>query len=221
MNASTHFLGRIWLFSRRHGVRATLNRVGVGLRRWRSGRWMALFYCDLARDIPEPLLQTASRLVRVSSVSFLTEADHQRMLESGYPPAIEADMAKRFARGTTLWILQLNGRIGGYGWTLTGGTMETHFHPLGATDVHLFDFYVFPEFRGRRLNPTLVGCILRELSATQRGRAFIECAVWNEPQLRSLARTPFQRFGTAAKYSFPGRTIVCWRAAESNSINHP
>jgi len=172
---------------------------------------MALFYCDLARDIPEPLPEAASRLVRVSSLSLLTEEDRQRMLESGYPPAIAADMSKRFRPGNHSLDSPTGRPHRGIWLDVTGGTMETHFHPLGASDVHLFDFYVFPEFRGQRLNPTLVGSILRELSATQRGRAFIECAVWNEPQLRSLARTPFQRFGTAANTAFSVALLFCWR----------
>jgi hypothetical protein len=72
---------------------------------------MALFYCELAGGTPEPLPEAAPPLIRVSSAVLLTVEDRQRMLESGYPPAVAAAMAERFARGATLWLLKENGCI--------------------------------------------------------------------------------------------------------------
>jgi GNAT superfamily N-acetyltransferase len=88
--------------------------------------------------------------------------------------------------------------------------MEPHYFPLGAHDVHLFDFHVFPRYRGRGMNPLLVRHILRRLAADGLGRAFIEAAEWNRAQLSSLGKTPFRRFGRARKWTVLRRTVVCW-----------
>jgi hypothetical protein len=42
------------------------------------------------------------------------------------------------------------------------------------------------------------------------GRAFIEAAEWNQPQLSSLTKTPFRRLGRARKSIIFGRTVVHW-----------
>ena len=88
--------------------------------------------------------------------------------------------------------------------------MEPHFFPLADNDVHLFDFYVFPEFRGRRVNPMLVSHILASLRREACGRAYIEAAEWNLAQLRSLAKLPLRRLGAARKSCLLRRTIVIW-----------
>ena len=88
--------------------------------------------------------------------------------------------------------------------------MEPHYVSLGREDVHLFDFLVFPEFRGRGINSALVRHILQEFAVEARRRAFIEAAQWNTAQLSSLRRTPFQRFGVARKRGLFSKPSVVW-----------
>lgn len=120
------------------------------------------------------------------------------------------DLEERFKAGATLWLVRSEGELAGYGWTLLGHTLKPHYVRLGANDVHLFDFLVFPEYRGRRINPLLVTYILNQLAAEDRTRAYIEVAEWNRAQLTSLGKTDFHLFGVARKLSLFGRTIVEW-----------
>ena len=60
------------------------------------------------------------------------------------------------------------------------------------------------------MNPLLVIHILRSLAREGGRRAFIEAAEWNEAQLSSLRKTPFQLMGWARKSTIFHRTIVCW-----------
>ena len=76
--------------------------------------------------------------------------------------------------------------------------------------MHLFDFHVFPQYRGRGINPFLVTHILESLARVGAGRAFIEAAEWNKAQLSSLTKTPFRRLGMARKLTIFRRTIVLW-----------
>lgn len=93
--------------------------------------------------------------------------------------------------------------------------MEPHYFRLGREDVHLFDFYVFPPYRGQGLNPLLLTNILHNLTTECAGRAFIEAAEWNHAQLASLRKTSFHRLGQASKFTIFRRTIVCWDESET------
>ena len=112
-----------------------------------------------------------------------------------------------------MWLIRCEDQLAGYGWTITGRTIAPHYHPLGTNDVHMFDFLVFPEYRGRRINPSLVDHILNQLSAKGRTRAYIEVREWNHAQLISLAKTRFRLLGVARKVSLFGRTFVEWPGA--------
>ncbi len=129
----------------------------------------------------------------------------------GYPKAVRRQLSGRFARGASLWLYKLDDKVAGYGWTLTGTAIAPHFFPLGRGDEHLFDFFVFPEYRGRRINPSLVKHVLAKLALEANGRAFIEAAEWNTPQLNSLGRLPFHKLGHARKFFLFGRTVAVWK----------
>jgi len=107
-------------------------------------------------------------------------------------------------------VAKLEGEFAGYGWTIYAETMESHYVPLGCNDVHLFDFHVFQEYRGKGINPALVKYILRTLAEEGKSRALIEVGEWNQAQLKSLRKTPFRSFGVASKYRIFGRNFVIW-----------
>jgi GNAT superfamily N-acetyltransferase len=138
------------------------------------------------------------------------------------PKLAQKNMKERFRKGASLWLIKSHDRLAGYGWTLKGGTIEPHYFPVGQDDVHLFDFYVFPQYRGQGMNPLLVGEILRSLAREGAGRAFIEAAEWNQPQLSSLSKTPFRCLGWATKLTIFGRTVVRWskRGAPCDGYGH-
>ncbi len=205
------FIRRPFQYAKRHGVRATINRVGTAFHRARIGNWHVLFYCDLAAIQPSAHLELKdARVERKNSGDELSGEDLQQILSAWNPQIARRRLAERFAQGAVLWLCKLDGRLAAYGWTIIGRTMERHFMPLGGNDVHLFDFLVVPEFRGRRINPALVNHILSQLAAEGRSRAFIEAAVWNTAQLASLGRTLFRPLGRAWKCQCFGRTLVMW-----------
>jgi ribosomal protein S18 acetylase RimI-like enzyme len=172
---------------------------------------MVLFYCDLPgqaslrTDSPSSLDVEQKR-----SEAELSPQDLQEMTSFWNPKLARRLMKERFGLGASLWMIKSEGHLAGYGWSLQGRTVEPHYFPLGQDDVHLFDFHVFPQFRGRGMNPFLVNHILQSLATEKAGRAFIEAAEWNQPQLSSLTKTPFHRLGMAGKWTILGRTMVRW-----------
>jgi ribosomal protein S18 acetylase RimI-like enzyme len=174
-----------------------------------------LFYCDLGswREVGVAA-ECPVTIERNTKVQTVAERDLQQIINVWNPKIMQRLIAERFDREATLWLAKSRGELAGYGWTLNGGTMEPHFFPLGADDVHLFDFFVFPEFRGRWVNRFLVLKILEVLVAEKKSRAYIEVAEWNRAQLNSLGRMPFKKLGYARKFSLFGRTLALWSEGE-------
>jgi GNAT superfamily N-acetyltransferase len=202
---------RFKAYLRRYGFAATIRRTVLAVRRTFFSNRAVLFYCDLsgqtsaALDFPKSL-----RVEHKRSEFELDPEDLEQIIHVWNPRVARRRLEERFAHGASLWLIRSDNRLAGYGWTLRGGTIEPHYFPLAPYDVHLFDFHVFPVFRGRGMNPLLVRHILKELAAEGARRAFIEAAEWNRAQLSSLGRTPFQCLGRARKWKTFRCTTVWW-----------
>lgn len=215
-------------YRRRNGFRATIRRIGLAAKRSLFSSRSVLFYCDLSAltssttDLPSSL-----KVERKRNEAEISPQDLQQITSLWNPKLAQRNIQERFGLGASLWLIKFEDQFAGYGWTLQGRTVEPHYYGLGQQDVHLFDFHVFSQYRGRGLNPLLVTQILHNLSGECRGRAFIEAAEWNQAQLASLRRTPFRLLGSARKLTLCGRTIVYWSAdepvpqAQCASVNLP
>jgi hypothetical protein len=204
-------ISRITVYFRRNGFRATVRRFDLAVRRALFSGRMILFYCDLptlrssVAAVPGTL-----RVERHKNQIDPSQLDLQQITSFWNPALAERNLKQRFDLGASLWLIKFEDDLAGYGWTLQGRTVEPHYFRLGPEDVHLFDFHVFPQYRGRGANPFLVSYILRSLTTECQGRAFIEAAEWNKSQLASLMRTPFRIVGSARWYTIFCRTLVWW-----------
>ena len=204
-------VSRLRAYYTRNGFWATVRRAGLAARRAVFSNRHVLFYCDLATQIEAPTdLPSFLRVERKKSAAELSPEDLQAMTSFWNPRLAHRNIKERFDRGASLWLIKSEDRLAGYGWTLHGRTIEPHYFPFGQDDVHLFDFQVFPRYRGRGMNPLLVTHILRSLAGECGGRAFIEAAEWNQAQLSSLRKTPFRRLGWARKATIFRHTMVWW-----------
>lgn len=204
-------ISRLKAYYTRHGFGATIRRAGLAVRRALFAGHMVVFYCDLAKQT-SPAVGSASSLQidRLRSEAELSPENLQEMTSFWNPKLARGSIKERFAKGASLWLIQSEDRLAGYGWTLQGRTIEPYYFPLAQEDMHLFDFHVFPQYRGRGINTYLVTYILGDLATNCGGRAFIEAAEWNEAQLSSLRKTPFRRIGRARSYTVFGHTFVSW-----------
>ena len=209
---------RFLAYYRRFGLIASLRRGVCWLRESVVNREAVLFYCDLRVGLGTlGELPGAYSVERKECRSEISEEDMDKMLNYWNRDLRERQIQDRFRRGATVWLVKKNGQLAGHGWTLTGATMEPHFFPLAENDVHLFDFVVFPEFRGQGANVALVNKILAVVASEGRSRAFIESALRNTAQLRSLNKTPFHKLGTARKVSCFRWVLVVWGRVGTDS----
>ena len=209
------FIRRPLQYTKRHGIRATVSRLGHSFKRTLAGRWHVLFFCDLAAGpVLADRLPDKASVERKDAERELSDEDAAQIISVWNPKIARRQLSERFAQGASLWLFKVEGKVAAYGWTIIGRTVEQHFLPLGPGDAHLFDYFVFPEYRGQRINPALVNFILARLVSEGKRRAFIEAAEWNTAQLSSLSRTPFRPLGRAWKLSCFGKTLVIWSDRE-------
>jgi ribosomal protein S18 acetylase RimI-like enzyme len=214
-------LGRFVNYAKAHGFRATLKRLRLSWDRVQACNRMVLFSCSLAAcELAAREAPSQGTVEHKSSRADLEERDYRQIIGSWNSRIAERRLGERFNHGALIWLFKLDGKLAGYGWTVLGSPIEPHYFPLGKNDAHLFDFFVFPEYRGRRVNPQLVSAILGRLKAEGRDRAFIEAAEWNTPQIHSLSRTPFLELGRASKYCIFGRTVVLWNSQPPATIKN-
>jgi len=214
-------VSRVTDYFKRNGLRATVRRAALAARRALFSGRMVLFYCDLATlssttaDFP-----SLPKVERYTNQTDLSPCDLHEITSFWDPELARRRIKERFGLGASIWLIKVEDNLAGYGWTLQGRTVEPHYFRLGPDDIHLFDFHVFPQYRGRGMNPSLVSYILRSLAAESHGLAFIEAAEWNQAQLASLQKTPFRPLGRARKFTILRRTIVYWDQNQAAEHKH-
>jgi ribosomal protein S18 acetylase RimI-like enzyme len=208
-------ISRLADYYRRHGLGATIRRTRLaGKRALFAGR-MVVFYCDLDERRLRPVsIPKAFAVQRVKALTELGAENLQEMTGFWNPKLAKRDIRERFEKGASLWLVESEDRLAGYGWTLDGQTIAPYYFPLGRDDVQLFDFYVFPRFRGRAIHWLLTSHILHKLAAEGRSRAFADTGEWNQAQLASFKMTPFRFLGFVRTHKVFGRVHTCWQVSK-------
>jgi len=212
---------RFTAYYQRHGLSSTAQRASLALKRGLSSNRMVLYYCDLTTESsPAVDMPGSLNVEQKRNLADLSAQEVEALTTFWNPRQASHNLAERFNRKAILWLIRLDGELAGYGWTLRGETIEPHYFPLAPCDAHLFDFHVFAQYRGRGINPLLVGHILRSLASDGCSRAFIEAAEWNGSQLASLSKTAFRRLGWARKLTIFRQPIILWDGADGPKRAH-
>src|ERR1039458_7426313 len=168
-------ISRLAAYYKRNGLRATVCRAELAVRRALFSSRMVVFYCDLAKQTTAPAnIPSSVNVERLRNHAELSPQDMQEMTGSWNPKLAQRNMRERFGKGASLWLIKSEGKLAGFGWTLRGSTMEPYFLPLGKDDPYVFDGFILPQYRGRGLMPLWLNHALHELAAERRGRAFTE-----------------------------------------------
>jgi GNAT superfamily N-acetyltransferase len=195
----------------RHGFSATIRRACLAVNRMLFANRMIVFYCDLAGQSSRAVaIPSSLRIDRITSEVELSPEILQEITGFWNPKQARRNVEERFGKGASLWLISSGERSAGYGWTLRGGAIAPYYFPMTPNDVQLFDFYVFPKFRGRALHWLLTGHILQTLAAEGAARAFADTHEWNQAQLSSFKMTRFRQLGVVRTYDILGYKFVNW-----------
>jgi ribosomal protein S18 acetylase RimI-like enzyme len=206
-----NLISRVSAYGKRNGLRATVCRFGVETRRALFANRMVVFYCDLAKETASPAKFPSSlKVERLGNYAELPAPDLQEMISFWNPDRAHRDIRERFEQGASLWLIRSGDRLAGYSWTIQGRTIAQYYFPMAQDDVQLFDFYVFPKFRGRAILWFLITHILHNLQAEGASRVFGDVAEWNEASLSFYKTVPFHRLGMVRTFTILGYTLVYW-----------
>lgn len=204
-------ISRLAEYYRRHGLGATTRRAVVAGRRALFASRMVVFYCDLDSQTLRSVKMPKSFAVRrVNALAELAPEHFEEITSSWNPKLAQQNIQERFEKEASLWLVESENRLAAYGWTLRGQTIASYYFPLGSDDVQLFDFYVFPKFRGRALHWLLTSHILHQLADEGASRAFADTGEWNQAQLAAFKMTPFRLLGLVKTYKVFGREFSHW-----------
>ncbi|MFI5092210.1 MAG: GNAT family N-acetyltransferase [Candidatus Acidiferrales bacterium] len=204
-------ISRLAAYYTRHGFGSTIRRAGLAVRRALFSNRMVVFYCDLAKQTTAPVnIPSPLKVERLSSYAELNPQDLQEIINVWNPKLAHRNVRERFEQGAALWLIKSEDRLAGYSWTIRGRTIAPYYFLLGEDDVQLFDFYVFPKFRGRAILWFLIVHILHSLRDEGAARVFGDVAQWNQASLSFYRMTPFRRLGLARSYTILGHIFVSW-----------
>lgn len=204
-------ISRLTSYYQRHGFAATVKRGAVAIRRSLFSNAMIVFCCDLAKQPVVPSDMPGSLTVRrLNTYAEVSPEDLQEMTCFWNPQQAHSNIKERFEKGASLWLIHSGNILAGYSWTLRGRSIAEYYFPMAPDDVQLFDFYVFPKFRGRAILWFLITVILNALREEGASRVFGDVAEWNRASLAFYKTVPFQRLGVARSFTIFRRTIVWW-----------
>jgi ribosomal protein S18 acetylase RimI-like enzyme len=208
-------ISRLAAYYARHGFKGTIRRAALSVKRAVLANCMVVFYCDLASQTMAPgSLPTSLKVERLRNYSDLSPQDLHEITSFWNPRLAHRRVKERFERGASLWLIRSAGSLAGYSWTLRGSAIAAYYFPMALDDVQLFDFYVFPRFRGRAILWFLVTDILRSLRDEGATRVFGDVAEWNQASLSFYRTVPFQRLGLARSFTIFGHTFISWAESE-------
>jgi len=203
----------------KYGLTMTVWRLFTFLKRRLFYKRQVVFWVDLSAWEPGRYSSAEEYgIQRIEEFAQLSEPFRARLRQEHAEELIDRTMKRRFEQHATLWCLTRGADFIGYMWSIPGRTLKPYFFPLTAKDVHLFDNFVFPEYRGNRLNSILVSRMLDALKKSGYQRAYAETGEWNEAELRSFARIGFSRMGFGRKRARKRKNLVAWWSFEEPSM---
>ncbi len=126
-------------------------------------------------------------------------------------PELIRELDKLFARGCDLWLGWIEGEIAGICWSRGCKNRTDYFVALDEDDATILSCFVFPQYRGRGIYPTMLETIVRTLrDHNQVSNVYIDCKSWNVPSIRGIQKAGFALIGSAVRMILCGRVWILW-----------
>lgn len=171
-----------------------------------------IYYLDFVKlNTNEFNLPEGYELVRINDINQISDIHMQKIQNYiGNKYLINQLKSRLNLKGTILWFYIINKELVGFVWTIQGNYVAPYYIPILENDVVLFDVDVFPEYRGKGINPIFTNYILKKLKEIEIVRAFVTVAIWNKSSIRTLEKTDFKKFAVVRKLYTFGINITFW-----------
>jgi RimJ/RimL family protein N-acetyltransferase len=196
---------------RSQGVLPTLRRASQAVsREYIHTRFIVYRVNLIEEEIQKPQNPNNFSITRYRGKAEIAPEDLDALYSKRDRQEFESQMDRRFGKRAVLWLVRHEGKIAFFMWTILEKHVAPYFLPLGPKDCLVFDVEAFPDFRGMGVLPFALNTALGEFAREGIQNVYIDTAVWNEPCIRSLRKTPFRQIGVARKHKIFGKNIVLW-----------
>ena len=114
----------------------------------------------------------------------------------------------------TLWFVYLDDKVVGWRCSKTQeiGFFKHFFQhfPLTPKDAVCGAAEIFPEYRGRGINPTMLKLMFLEMKKSGINRIYLVIKEWNHANIKSVQKADFKKIGIAKEINILGKKIIIW-----------
>jgi ribosomal protein S18 acetylase RimI-like enzyme len=204
-------LERLIRFYKKHGFINSLQKLFVWIGRLKHNNQFVFYYCELP-NLKKNTTEDKNYIIKkFESKEEMDEELLNRLYQYRYEKEMNIKMEERFKKGATMWCIVFDNQFSGFVWTINQTTIEPYFFPLTPGDIHMFDNEIFEDFRGRGINKFLVNSVLEELKKMGFLKSYIETALWNISEMKSLAKTGFKKLVIVKKKLIFNKTKTIWK----------
>jgi len=205
-------LTRFIHYYRSNGIWRTFTRIMLKVKEIFTWDTYQLFYVNLCdtQDEFTPIDNEYS-IECYCEKQLVPDSVYSRYREQFNAKITEQNYDQRFHRGAWLWTIHNKDQFFGFVWSICGKTMDSYFFPLLSRDVHLFDNYIFTEYRGKGINSFLLSGVLQRLKDYDCDRVLFETKTTNASELRSFSRLKFTQLCKARKTVFGKYNVIIWQ----------
>ena len=151
---------------------------------------------------------------RFYSIDQMEKEDLKTLIEDGTDLMGSAGrilIRERFEKGAVLWLLKVNGQLGGYRWTINNDHVNPTYVPHTEADVHSIGSELLPAFRGRDLFDLFRISSYITLKNEGFKRYYSETYLWNKRAVKSILKnSPRKKIGIATRFRIFGKNVVVW-----------
>jgi hypothetical protein len=104
---------------------------------------------------------------------------------------LPAQIEATFRSGATLFLVLYQGRAASILWAKRGAAGRRWYLPLHSSDVVLYGWHTYPEYRGLNLIGLAMQSAIACFSATT-DRFLADVKVWNKPSIRAMEKAGFR-----------------------------
>ena len=183
------YLNRIYTVFSYEGVTGFIIRSAAFLG-YKTGFWFVGWYV-------KPLSASAGsavqdQVVEVVELSVADVDDFVTCNNNVTPQVFE----KRIESGSRCYAVRLDGRIATVSWIATGSVWIDFIArelTLGEGEIYIYDSYTHPDYRGRRLQGSMLKQVLAQYEAAGYRRIGVIIAPENRSNIKSRLRSGFER----------------------------
>jgi RimJ/RimL family protein N-acetyltransferase len=140
---------------------------------------------------------------------------------SNYNKEFHGEAKKKFAKQCEMWLGKINGNIASVCWSRCQAERKDYFVLIKNNDAVISSCFVMPEYRGKRIFPSMLEHIVCEMYEHNKIQNFyIDCKSWNISSIRGIEKSGFKLIGKAICFDIFNKRYYLYNNCFANHRNY-